>query len=138
MAIGGAATTWKHGTNGAVSTNTDFTAKTMSVNPSFDAEEVDATVFGDSYRDFEQSFKNGGIEVTYKYDTTIWGQLAAIYNNGDVVTFELGPTGSTATNAKITGSMVMTKLGMPVNVGDLEKIEVSWRVSGAVTFTTFS
>lgn len=137
MAIGGALTNWQHGTNGAVGALTDFTAKTMAVNPSFDAEEVDATTFGDAYRDFEQSFKNAGIEATYKYDVTVWNQLAAIYNGGDTVIFQLGPTGTTATHAKITGSMVITKLGFPIAVGDLEKIEVSFRVTGAVVFTAF-
>lgn len=138
MAISGRNTTWKHGTNGAVSTNTDFTAKTMMVNPSFEAEEVESTTFGDGYRDYEQSFKNATIEVEYKHDTTIFAQLAAIYNAGDTVTFEIGPTGATSTNPKITGSMVMTKFNTPLNVGELEKLSCSWRVTGAVTFTTFS
>jgi hypothetical protein len=138
--IGGKNTTWKHGTNGALTTNTDFSAKTRSLSPSFDAEEVDATVFGDAYREFEQSFKNASISATYKYDTTVFGQIAAIYANGDEVTFEIGPDGTTTGKPKITGSMVIGAGGfsLPLNVGDLEEITVNWRVSGAVTFTTFS
>jgi len=137
MAVGGSLSTWKHGTNGAVSSNTDFSAKTREVTPSFEAEQVESTTFGDTYRDYEQSFKNATIEVTYKYDTTLFAQLAAIYNAGDIVTWELGPTGIVATNPKITGSMFMIKLGNPVKVGDLLEISVSWQVSGAVVFTAF-
>jgi hypothetical protein len=137
MAIGGKDTTWKHGTNGAVAVNTNFTTKTMSIKPTFDAEEVDATVFGDGYRSYEQSFKNAEIQVVYKYDTTIFGQIAAIYNGSDVVTFELGPTGTTAGNVKITGSMVLKKFDPQIDVAELEKLSTTWRVSGAVTFTTF-
>jgi hypothetical protein len=74
----------------------------------------------------------------YKYATATFSSLAAIYDGEDEVTFEIGPTGTSATNVKITGSMVMTKFDIPMNVGDVEKISVSWRVTGAVTFTTFS
>lgn len=136
MSVGGATSAWKHGTNGAISTNTDFTSYTLSVNPSFDAEEVDATTFGDTYRDFEQSYKNATIDVEMKYDATRFGQMAAIYNGGDVVTWELSPAGTAATNVKITGSMVMTKFNPSVTVGDLIKMTMTFRVSGAVTFTT--
>lgn len=138
MSLGGKDSTWKHGTNGAVSSNTDFTTKTRELDPVFDGEHVDATVFGDSYRDSEQSFKSAEISSTYKYDTTVWGQLTAIYNAGDTVTFEIGPTGAANGNAKITGSMFITKIGTKIGIGELLEIVVSWQVSGAVTFTTFS
>ena len=137
MAVGGKDTTWKHGTNGAISTNTNFTTSTMSISTSFNAEEADATTFGDAYRDYEQTFKNATINVTYYYSATVFNQLAAIYNNGDSVTFELGPTGTTAGNQKTTGSMVITSLGSNIAVGDVEKFEVTFRVNGAVVFTTF-
>lgn len=138
MALAGPSTTWKHGTNGAVSVNTDFTSKTRSVSMSNSREEVDATTFGDSYRDYEASFSNSTITVQYKSDTTLYSQLGAIYNGLDTVTFELGPTSIVATNPKITGSMVMTSLGLPYNVGDLQVFDVTWRVTGAVTFGVFT
>lgn len=138
MAIGGKDTTFKHGTNGAIAVNTDFTSYIREVNPSFEAEQVDSTTFGDTYRDFEQSFKNATIETTYKHDTTRFGQLAAIYNAGDIVTFEYGPTGIASGNPKITGSMFITKLGAPTKIGELIELAVSWQVSGAVTFSTFA
>lgn len=136
MAVGGALSAWKHGTNGAVSTNTDFSAKTRSVNPSFDAEQVESTTFGDAYRDYEQSFKNASIEVAYKFDATIFAQIAAIYNAGDTVTFEYSPSGTSSGNVKITGSMFITKMSPPAEIGNLIEISVSWQVTGAVTFTT--
>jgi hypothetical protein len=138
MAIGGSSSSWKHGTNGAISTNTDFSAKTISVEASFEAEQVESTTFGDTYREYEQSFKNATIEAEYKYDSTVFGQLAAIYNGGDTVTFELGPTGTATGAVKITGSMFITELGQPVEIGELLQISVSFQVSGAVTFTTFA
>ncbi len=137
MSIAGKDTTFKHGTNGAVGALTDFTTKTRSLNTSFEAEEVDATVFGDGYRQFEQSFKNATITAQYKHDTTVFGQLTAIYNGADTVIWEIGPIGTTATNPQIEGSMVMTSLSLPYPVGDLMVIDVTWRVTGAVVFGTF-
>ena len=137
MSVGGKDSDWRHGTNGAVSSLTNFTTKTRSVSPSFNAEEADATVFGDAYRDYEQTFKNATIAVTYKYDTTVWGQITAIYNGGDSVDFQLGPTGTSASNAKITGAIVITSISAPITVGDILQFDVNWRVNGAVTFTTF-
>lgn len=138
MPIGGKDTTWKHGTHGAVSSNSDFTTVTMSLSPSFNAEEADATVFGDGFRSYEATFKNGTIDVIYKYSTATFSSLSAIYDGEDEITWEIGPTGTTATNVKITGSAVMTKFDLPLTVGTVEKINVTFRVTGAVTFAAFS
>lgn len=141
MALGGKNSVWKHGTNGAVSTNTDFTTKTMSVTLNAAAEQVESTTFGDTYRNYEQSFKNATIDTTYKYDATLYGQLAAIYNGGDTVTFELGPDGSDVVSPakpKISGSAFITSFGTPVEIGNLLQMSVSWQVDGSVTFGTYT
>ena len=138
MSVGGKSTSWGHGTHGALSSITDYTDKTMSVNPGFNAEEADATVFGDGFRSYEPTFENGTIEAVYKYDTTTFGQLASIYTNRDEVDFELGPNGTATGEVKISGAMVMTKFDTGLNVGDIIKINVSWRVTGAVTFGNYS
>jgi hypothetical protein len=138
MALGGKNSNWQHGTNGAPTVLTNFTTKTMSVTLNAEAETVEATVFGDAYRDFEQSFKNATIDVQYKYDATLYGQLAAIYNAGDVVNFQLSPDGTTSTNPKITGAAFVTSFGTPVEVGNLLVLDVSFQVSGVVTFDTHS
>lgn len=137
MAVGGQNTSWGHGTHGATSSITDYTAKTMSVSPNFNAEEADATCFGSGFRSYEATFENATIDVVYHYDTTDFGQLASIYTNRDSVNFELGPDGTTTGKVKITGSIVMTKFNTTLGVGDVIKIDVSWRVTGAVTFTNY-
>lgn len=109
----------------------------MSVVPTFDGEEVDATVFGDSFREFEQTFKSHSYAVRYKYDATIWQILADLWSNGTEVTFELGPVGTTSTNPKITGSMILTSFSEPFTVGELQVMEVTFRGTGAPTFGTY-
>lgn len=138
MAIGGQLTSWKHGTHGAVSSLTDFSTKTMDVNIDRDAEQVDATCFQATYRSKEASFRNGNITAQYKYDATVYGQLTAIFNNGDAVDFEFGPDGTTTGKPKTTGSMVLLKIGTPAKVGDLLIIPTTWDTTGAVTDASFS
>lgn len=134
MSIGGFNTVVKHGTNGATSTLTTFTTKMRGANIDLQAEQVESTTFGSTYKSYEQTFKSGTLPLTYKYDTTVWGQLTAIYNNGDTVDFEVDPDGTTTGKPKITGSMFITKLSMGLQVGSLEEIQVDWQISGAVVF----
>jgi hypothetical protein len=131
--VGGILSDWRHGTNGATGVLTDFSAKTMSVELDREAENEDATAFQSTYRSAVQSFKNGTIECEYLYDTTIHGQLAAIFNGGDTVIFALSPTGTANGEVEITGSMFMTNLGTPVEVGEVQVIPVSWQTTGAIT-----
>lgn len=135
MAVGGKNSNWQHGSYALPTTLADYSSKTMSVTMSNEAEQVESTVFGDSYRDFEQSFKNATIETQYKYDKAMFDILADIYNNGTIVDFALSPDGTTAsTTVKISGKCFITSFGTPVEIGNLLVCDVSWQVSGAVTF----
>lgn len=138
MALGGKNSNWQHGTNAAPTVLTDFTTKTMSVTLNAEAETVESTVFGDAYRDYEQSFKNATIDVQYKYDSTIYGQLADLYNNGTIVDFQLSPDGTGSLMPKITGKAFVTSFGTPVEVGNLLVLDISLQVSGALTFGSHS
>jgi hypothetical protein len=136
MAIAGQLSDFRHGTNGALTTLTDFTAKTLGVSLSIEGEEVDATTFGNVYRDFEGSFIGGSFSVTYKYDATIFGQLGAIMTNRDSIDFQWSPDGTASGKPKVTGAMVMTSLNNDASVGDLLQIECEFRINGAITFGT--
>lgn len=135
MALGGKNSAWKHKLTGNL-TLTDFTTKTMSVTLNASAEQVESTTFGDGYRNYEQSFKNATVEAEYKYDATLYGQLAAIYNNGDTVDFELFPDGDSAGKPKISGAAFITEFGTPVEIGNLLTLSVSFQVDGVLTFGT--
>jgi hypothetical protein len=138
MSIGGALTVWKHASNGAPSTNVDYSSSTRSVSPSFDLETVDSTTFGDSYKDFESSFKNATIEAVYKYSTAMWTVITDLYNGGATITFEYGPDGTTTGKPKVTGSMFITKFSPPTTVGALIEMTASFQVTGAVVWSTYS
>lgn len=136
MAIGGRLTSWKHGTSGALTTLTDFSTKTMEASFDRDAEQVDATCFQATYRSKEGSFINGAFTVTYKYDTTIYGQLSALL--AQTVDFEYGPDGTTTGKPKSSGSAVLLKVGTPTKVGTLLAMTCNFETSGTVTDATFA
>lgn len=138
MAVGGKNSDWRHGTNGAVGVLTDFTTKTRGASLDAEAETVDATVFGNGFRAFEQSFKNATISSTYKYDPTVYSQITAIFTNGDTVDFQLSPDGVVNGRPEITGEMFISSLGFPVEVGELLEFEVEWQVTGPVAFDIHS
>jgi hypothetical protein len=135
--IGGRNTTLKHGTHGALTTLTDFTAKTRSVTPNYDRETIDATTFGDADKDYEMSFKNYTYEVVYKGDETLYGQLRSIFANDESVSIQYAINGSTSGYPKDEATAFITKLGAPAQVGQLMEFSVSWQVSGAMSFGTF-
>jgi hypothetical protein len=137
MAIAGAATVWSHASSGAASTNVDYSAKTQELSLSFDGEEVDATCFNAAaFRAYEQSFKNGEIEVTYKWDAAINTVITDLWKNGTSVTFSLSPIGTTAGNPRVTGSMICRTIELPFSVGELQQINATFRVTGTPTFDT--
>jgi hypothetical protein len=135
MAIAGAATVWAHASYGAPSTNVDYSAKTQELSLSFDGEEVDATTFNAAaFRAYEQSFKEGEIEVTYKWDAAINTVITDLWKNGTSVTFSLSPIGTTGGNPRITGSMICRTIELPFSVGELQQINATFRVTGTPTF----
>lgn len=135
--VGGINSNFQHGTHGALTTLTDFSAKTQEASFDSQAEQVDSTSFGSGYRSYTQSFKNASVKSKYIYDPTIFGQLGDLYNNGETVSFQLAPNGTATGQAKVTGSMFMKTMNTPVQIGNLLVLEVEWQVTGAVTFATF-
>jgi RNA 3'-terminal phosphate cyclase len=137
MAIAGAATVWAHASHGAASTNVDYSNKTQELSISFDGEEVDATCFNAAaFRAYEQSFKNGEIEVTYKYDAAIGTVITDLWKNGTSVTFSLSPLGTAGSSPRVTGSMICRTISLPFSVGELQQIEATFRITGTPTFDT--
>jgi hypothetical protein len=136
MAIGGQNSLWKHSSHSAPTSNVDYSASTRNVTLSMDGEEVDATTFGNLFRDYERSFVSGTFEAEYKFGTAMWVVVADIFTNGTSVDFEYSPNGSTGGYPKITGAMVCTNLNSPASVGELLVFTATFRINGTITATT--
>lgn len=135
MAIAGAATVWQHSSYGATTTLVDYSAKTQELSLTLDGEEVDATCFNAAaFRAYEQSFKNGEIEVTYKWDAAMNTVITDLWKNGTSVTFSLSPIGTTGGNPRVTGSFICRSIELPFSVGELQQISAVFRITGTPVF----
>lgn len=106
---------------------------------SIEADDLDVTVFGDSWSDHLQGIRKatltlGGFNdyTDNLLDETMWGYFDA----GTAIAFEVRPSSASvgAANPKYTGSVVpisWTPLG--ADVGQVSPLSVSWPVTGAVT-----
>jgi hypothetical protein len=137
MSIGGRDTNFQHGTFGTPSVLVDYTTNIMSLDMPLTADEADATAYGGGYRSYESTFKSGTIPAEYYYTTAMYDVLFAIYDGDVAVDFQLGPTGTGSGAVKITGSITITSLGLPMPVGDVIKIPVTWRITGPVVPSHF-
>lgn len=110
----------------------DLKAETLSIDFGPGAEVHDTTTIGDSWREFTAGLKDGA-EITHRvfYEDTATTGTWVVYNGriGVAGTFKLGTATRTASMETI-----VTKLGMPVNVGEMVMLEATHRVTGAVTF----
>ena len=134
--IGGFTSDWRHGTAGAPTVLTDFSAKTQSVEIETENEEKEFSVFGSGFRQYVPSYTSGTISCEYIYDATIQAQLAAIRNGRTTVDFELSPLGTAASDPVTSGSMIMTSMGNPVESGEIITINVEWRITGTIVDST--
>ena len=113
----------------------DMKADTMSIEFSASAETHDTTTIGDQWREFTAGLK-GGDEVSHSfmYDNTASTGIWAVYVG------RLGVQGTltlkdASTGRQIDVETIVTKLSMPVQVGDMIKCTASHKMTGAVTFS---
>lgn len=117
----------------AAGTPVDLKADTMSLDFSASAETHDTTTIGDQWREFTAGLK-GGDEISHSilYDNTNTTGNWAVYNA------RLGVSGTLTFGdgtRSATMETVVTKLSMPVAVGDMIKVTATHKLNGAVTFS---
>jgi hypothetical protein len=133
--IGGFTSDWRHGTAGAATTLTDFSAKTQSVEMEQEMDEKEFQVFGNSAIQYLPGNESGTIEVEYIYDTALNAQLSAIKSSRLPVDFQLSPLGTGSGDPKDSGEMIMTSLSKPVESGEIIIISATYRITGEVDAT---
>jgi hypothetical protein len=107
---------------------------TVSLGFQASAETHDTTTLGDDWREAIAGLK-GGDEITHElfYDNT---------NTTGTYAFLTGLLGAAATTLSFgdgtrttSGSVIVTKVSTPINVGDMIKVTASYKLTGAVTFS---
>ena len=133
--IDGYTSDWRHGTAGAATTLTDFSAKTQNVTIEQEMEEKEYNVFQTSGTQYLPGNESGTIEVEYIYDATLNAQLSAIKASRLPVNFQLSPLGTGSSAPRDRGEMIMTNLSKPVESGEILVITATYRITGEVDDT---
>lgn len=129
--------------NGAGSL-TDISAYCNNVDFPMNVDTHETTTFGDSAKEYLPGLKDGTISLSGHWDPTLDLHLSTLYTNGGGLTsgngslsFQFGPSGTTASNRKYTGECFLTEYTVNDPVGDLVTWSATLQVTGAITATTY-
>lgn len=108
-----------------------------SVELSIEAEQLDPTAMGSTYKSALGGLKSGTLSLTFNQDFAASNVDATLFAAlGTVVTFAVKATSAanSATNPQYTGSILIAEHKPLANaVGELAEVSVSFPTSGAIT-----
>lgn len=107
---------------------------------SLEADEVETTAFGSTYRTRVGGLRTGSLNLQFNQDFAAGAVDATLFPLlGSAVAFTVVPTSSavSATNPSYSGTVLVTQY-TPISgsVGDLATLSITWPVTGAVTRAT--
>ena len=119
---------------------TDFSANLNSVELSQEADDIETTAFGSSWRTRIGGLKNASLTLNFMQDFGA-GSVDATLNPllGTLATVIIKPTSGTvtATNPSYTMTCLVNQYNpFASSVGDIATLSVTWPVSGSVTRAT--
>ena len=117
----------------AAGTPADFKAETTSLDVAVSAATHDTTTIGDQWIEYTAGLK-GGDDITHEfmYNNTNTTGIWAVYTGRLGVSGTLDFTDGTRT---VSMETIVTKLGMPIAVGDMIKCTATHKINGTVTFS---
>jgi hypothetical protein len=115
---------------------TDFSTSLNSVELSQEADDLETTAFGSSWRTRIGGLKQASITLNFMQDFAA-GSVDAVLNPllGSIATVIVKPTSGTVTSTNPTYTMtaLVTQYSpFASSVGDIATLSVSWPVSGSV------
>jgi hypothetical protein len=118
----------------------DYSAYLTQAELAVEADEVETTAFGATYRTRVGGLKSGNVSFQFNQDFAVAGIDAVFFPLlGTQATVVIKPTSTaiSATNPKYTVNALVTQYS-PIsgNVGDLATFSVAWPVSGTVARAT--
>jgi hypothetical protein len=114
-------------------TPSSMLAETISLNFQASGETHDTTTMGDDWREFTPGLK-GGDEITHElfYNNTNTTGSWAVYTGRYLVEGTLSFGDGTRT---VSMETIVTRLSLPIPVGDMMKISATHKITGAITFS---
>lgn len=115
---------------------TDFSTSLNSVELSQEADDLETTAFGSSWRTRIGGLKQASLTLNFMQDFAA-GSVDAVLNPllGSIATVVIKPTSGTVTSTNPTYTMqaLVTQYSpFASSVGDIATLSVSWPVSGSV------
>lgn len=115
---------------------TDLSTSISSVEFTLEADELETTAFGSSYRTKVGGLKSGSVKLDFFADYGAGAVEATLYPLlGSIATVVLKPTSGTAsaTNPSYTiPALVTTHTPMSGSIGDISTFSVTWPSAGSV------
>lgn len=113
-----------------------------SVDYTYSVESLDVSPFGTAAKSFIPGLQGGDtITISGPYDVTAYSHVTALLAAQTAGTashsYQWGPGGSVASQAKITGECLVSSLTPPSTVGGRAEFSVTLQLTGAATFSTF-
>lgn len=128
-------------TDASVTINSvDLSDHVRSVTLNIEAEDLEDTAMGDTFRSRIGGLKDWSIDIEFNQDFAASEVDATIFPLlGTVVAVEVRPTSSSvsSTNPKFSGNVLVSEYNpLDGSVGDLATTSVSWPGAGALTRAT--
>lgn len=125
----------------AAGTLTQISPYIDNVSNSQTQESLDVSALGTAFKAYISGMRDGNFSISGPYDVTIWTHLtalAAAYAAGTASsTFQWGPGGSVAGQAKTTGECIVTDITHNGAVTGRAEWSATLQITGAVTNSTF-
>ena len=119
---------------------TDFSANLTQAELSLEADDVETTAFGSTFRTRVGGLKQGSLNLQFNQDFGASGLDSVIFPLlGTAATVVIKPTSTavSATNPTYTfNALVTSYTPISASVGDLATFSITWPVSGTVTRAT--
>lgn len=148
MAVVGFSGDFQTGTSGTPTTLVDYSSSVKSVSFSRNGETFDVTTFGNNAKKWIKGLTDATVQVEFFYSAALFTALqnALGYVSGGL-SWQYGPEGTTATNVKVTQvgtlnsstgvGLILESADDTTDVAQVKMISASFKVSGAITFSTY-
>lgn len=134
---------FKHGksavfkVDNAGGTLTDISVYLNEITHPRSIETGETTSFGNSAKTYLVGLTDSTISIKGTWDSVVDAHLAAVIGQEASLTYEYGPTGSTATSIKYTGECYLTSFETTSPVADVVTFSAEFQVTGTVTRSTY-
>jgi hypothetical protein len=101
-------------------------------------ETGETTSFGNSAKTYVVGLTDSTVSIKGTWDATVDAHLAGILGQDASVSYEYGPSGTTAGNIKYTGECYLTSYETTAPVADVVTFSAEFQVTGTVTRGTYA